>query len=99
MNSSVKWDWIFLKFSELFFKKQIQAEQMARWFMALVALVEDPGSTSTIHMVLATISNPCSKDLIYSSSIFQYQPHMWYTYMLAKHSHILKKNNFKKSYL
>lgn len=84
MNGSVKWDWIFLKFSELFFKKQLQAAQMAWWF---VALVEGPGSTSSIHMVLATISNPRSKDLM-SSSIFQYQPHMWYTYMQAKHSHI-----------
>lgn len=88
MTSSVKWDWIFLKFSELFFKKQIQAARMARGFTALVAPVEDPGSTSSIHMVLAAISNPAPRDLMSSSSIFQYQPHMWYTYMQAKLSHI-----------
>lgn len=62
MNSSIKsGDWILLKFSELFHKKHIQAEQMAQGFIVLVALVEDPGSTSSIHMVLATISNSSSK--------------------------------------
>jgi hypothetical protein len=59
---SVEWDWILLKFSELFLRKQIQVEQMAWWFIVLIALVEDPGSTSSTHMALTIISNSSSKE-------------------------------------
>lgn len=63
MNSSVKWDWI------LFLKKQAQAGQVARWLIALVALVGDPGSTSSIHTRLTTISNSSTKG---SDALFWY---------------------------